>query len=129
MEEFLRNVDLDEPTSFLDHVYLEWTRRECKPNEIIVEQYKKMFASRMSAGATEKLPGWVVVLVLRHGRTCSKMRGEMLRARKQTEQLYEVSSPCLDDHHFQKEELEQIEELSVVLLTNSLEILVLGTNW
>ena len=34
------------------------TQRECKPNEIIVEEYTKMFGSRISAVATEKLPGW-----------------------------------------------------------------------
>ena len=34
-----------------------YTQRECKPNETCVEQYTKMFESRISAGATEKLPG------------------------------------------------------------------------
>ena len=43
-----------------------------------------MFESRISAGATEKLPGWeephekTVARVLRHGRTCSKMRCAIL---------------------------------------------------
>ena len=32
------NVDIDEPTSFLDHVFLGCTQRECKPNETKVEQ-------------------------------------------------------------------------------------------
>ena len=53
----MKLVDLGEPTSFLDHVYLECTQRECKPNETIIEQYTKMFASRISAGATEKYGG------------------------------------------------------------------------
>ena len=35
----MKNVDLDEPTSLLDHVYLGCTQRECKPNETIVEEY------------------------------------------------------------------------------------------
>ena len=48
-----KNVDIDEPTSFLDHVYLGCTQRECKPNEAIIEQYTKMFESRISAGVTE----------------------------------------------------------------------------
>ena len=52
-----KKIDLDEPTSFLDHVYLGCTQRECKPNEIITEEYTKMFEPRISAGATEKLPG------------------------------------------------------------------------
>ena len=54
----MKNVDLDEPTSSLDHIYLGCTQRECKPNEIIVDEYRKMFESRIAAGATEKLPGW-----------------------------------------------------------------------
>ena len=54
----MKNVDHDELTSFLDHVYLGCTQRECKPNETIMEQYKKMFESRISAWATEKIPGW-----------------------------------------------------------------------
>ena len=76
----MKNVDTDEPTTFLDHVFLECTQRECKPNQIVVDEYKKMFESRISAGATEKLPGWQKnsrtnsSVVLRHGRTCSKVR-------------------------------------------------------
>ena len=53
----VKNVDIDEPTSFLDHVYLGCTQRECKPNEAVIEQYTKMLESRISAGATENLPG------------------------------------------------------------------------
>ena len=53
----MKHVDLHEPTSFLDHVHLGCTQRECKPNEAIIEQKKEMFESRISAGA-EKLPGW-----------------------------------------------------------------------
>ena len=53
----MKNVDLDEPTSLLDHVYLGCTQRECKLNEIIIEQYREMFESRISATTTEKLPG------------------------------------------------------------------------
>ena len=54
----MKNVDLDEPTSFLDRVYLGYTQRECKPNEIIINEYKDILESQISAGATEKLPGW-----------------------------------------------------------------------
>ena len=53
----MKNVDLGEPTSFLDHVYLGCTQRECKPNGITIEEYTKMFESRISEGATEKLSG------------------------------------------------------------------------
>ena len=32
-KKLMKNVDLDEPTSLLDHVNLGCTQRECKPNE------------------------------------------------------------------------------------------------
>ena len=57
-KKLMKNVDLDEPTSFLDHVYLGCTQRECKPNEIIIDECRRMFESRFFAGATEKLQGW-----------------------------------------------------------------------
>ena len=53
VKKLVTHVDLGEPTSFLDDVYLGCTQRECKPNEIIIEQSTKMFESRIS-GATEK---------------------------------------------------------------------------
>ena len=37
----MKNVDLDEPTSFLDHVYLGCTQRECKPNENLKKRTDK----------------------------------------------------------------------------------------
>ena len=57
-KKLMKLVDLGEPTSFLDRENLGCAQRECKPNEIIIDQYKEMFESRTSAGATEKLPGW-----------------------------------------------------------------------
>ena len=53
----MKIVDFDESTSFLDHVYLGCTQRDGKPNEIVSEEKRKMFESRISAGATKKLPG------------------------------------------------------------------------
>ena len=51
-------VDLGEPSSFLDHVYLGYTQRECETSEDIVDNYRTMFESRIflrSNGATTKL--------------------------------------------------------------------------
>ena len=72
-------VDLDEQTSFLDHVSLGCAQRECKPNAIIIEEKTKMFESRFlleqlknyRVGRASRKDGRVV---LRHGRICSKMR-------------------------------------------------------
>ena len=53
----MKLVDLGEPTYFLDHVYLGCTQCECKSNESVADEHRNMFESRISAGATEKLPG------------------------------------------------------------------------
>ena len=45
-------------------------------------------------------------VVLRYGRACQ----EMLT----TQQLYKVSTPCIEDHHFKEEELKSVGELSKV---------------
>ena len=37
-KKLMKDIDLDEPTSSLDHVYFGCTQRECKPNETIVER-------------------------------------------------------------------------------------------
>ena len=51
----MKDVDLGEPISFLDHVYLGCTQRECQISDDIVTNYRNMFESRISAGAKEKL--------------------------------------------------------------------------
>ena len=51
----MRDVDLEEPTSFLDHVYLGCTQRECQTSKDILDNYRSMFEARISAGALEKL--------------------------------------------------------------------------
>ena len=51
-----KEVDLGEPTSFLDHVFLVYTQRQCEISKDMVDNYRTMFKSRISAGATEKLP-------------------------------------------------------------------------
>ena len=50
----MKHVDLGEPTSFLHHVYLGYTQRECQISKDIVDNYRSMFESRISAGALEK---------------------------------------------------------------------------
>ena len=51
-----KEVDLGEPTSFLDHVYLGCTQRQCEVSKDIVDNYRPMFESRICIKATEKLP-------------------------------------------------------------------------
>ena len=49
-----KEVDLGEPTSFLDHVYLGCTQRQCEISKDIVDNYRTMFESRISAGWSRK---------------------------------------------------------------------------
>ena len=53
-----KEVDLGEPTSFLDHVYLGCTQRQCEISKDIVGNYRTMFESRISTVRTAKLPCW-----------------------------------------------------------------------
>ena len=46
----MKDVDLGEPTSFLDHVYLGCIQRECQTSEDIVDNCRAMFESRISVG-------------------------------------------------------------------------------
>ena len=115
-----KEVDLGEPTSFLDHVYLECTQRQCQVSKDIVDNYRAVKESRTSAGRTEKLPysenlrisSWSYGME-DHAKKCVERYCES--ANKTTQQLYKVSTPCIDDHHFKEEkEMKSVGELSQV---------------
>ena len=112
-----KEVDLGEPTSFLDHVYLGCTERQCEISKDIVDNYRTMFESRISARRTEKLPysenlrisSWSYDME-GHAKKCVELYCEL--ANKTTQQLYKVSTPSIDEHHFKEEELKSVGELS-----------------
>ena len=78
-----------------------------------------MFESRISAGRKEKLPcsenlrisSWSYDME-GHAKKCVERYCEL--ANKSTQQLYKVSTPCIDDHHFKEEEMKSVGELSQV---------------
>ena len=78
-----------------------------------------MFESRISGGATEKLPypdnfcisSWSYDME-GHAKKCVERYCEL--ANQTTQQLYKVSTPCIDDHHFKEEEMKSVGELSQV---------------
>ena len=112
-------VDLGEPTSFLDHVHLGCTQRQCQISKDVVDNYRAMFESRISAGETEKLPFPQNIRISSrcydlegHAKKCVERYCEL--ANKTTHQLYKVSTPCIDDHHFTEEEWKSVGELSKV---------------
>ena len=87
----------------------------CHPHN----NYRTMFESRLSAGATEKLPcsenlsisSWSYDME-DHAKKCVERYCEL--ANKTDQQLYKVSTPCIDDHHFKEEGLKSVGELSQV---------------
>ena len=52
---FVKDVDLGEPTSCHDHVYLGYTQRDSQTSKGIVDNNRNMFESKISAGAQELL--------------------------------------------------------------------------
>ena len=77
----------------------------------IVDNSRTMFESRISAVRTEKLScsGNLRISSLScdmegHAKKCVERHCEL--PNKTTQQLYKVSSPCIDDHHFKEEEEE-----------------------
>ena len=114
-----KEVDLGEETSFLDHVFLGCTQRQCEISKDIVDNYRTMSESRISAGGTEKLPysenlrisSWSCDME-GHAKKCVERYCEL--ANKTTQQLYKVSFPCIDDHHFKEEEMKSVGEMSQV---------------
>ena len=134
----MKDVDLEEPTSFLDHVYLGYTQRECQMNKDIVANYRDKFESRISAGAKEKLPETKAPVkpdaetistwsydMEGNAKKCVERYCELTNKTKQ--QLYEIATQCMDDHQFKEEEEGYVGELPQILLSNCIKMPVFGT--
>ena len=71
-----KQVHLGDSASFLDHVYLECTQRQCETIKDIIDNYRTMFESRISAGWTEKTTMLgktkYFYVDLRYGRSCQE---------------------------------------------------------
>ena len=83
----------------------------------IVDNYRATFESRISAERTEKLPYSEIFRISSwsydmegHAKKCVERNCEL--GNKTTQQLYNVTTPCIDDHHFKEEEVKS--ELSQV---------------
>ena len=98
-------------------MYLGCTQRQCHISKDIVDNCRTMFESRISAGRTEKLPfpqnlsisSWSYDME-GHAKKCVERCCEY--ANKTTQQLYKVSTPCIDDHHLKEEDMKSVGELS-----------------
>ena len=119
----MKNVDLDEPITFLHHVFfLGCTQREGNSNESIVEEYKRCSKHETLLERNSKVNflghlfrekqsfGLVVWRVMRRNVWQDIASWKI----KKADQMYKVSIPCLGDHQFKKEELEIVWEFSKV---------------
>ena len=131
----MKEVDSGEPTSFLDHVYLGCTQREGKTSKDVVDSYRDLLESRMSAGGVDKLlhsekseahiSSWSFEMDV-HAKKCVERYYEL--ANKTTQQLHKVATPCIDDHHFKEEEKGSVGIVKH-MRSNCSEIPVFGSNW
>ena len=93
-----------------------------------------MFESRISAGGVEKSPFSENLRISAwsddmegHAKKCVERYCEL--ANKTTQQLYKVSTPCIDDHHFKEEAMNSARRIVTSMLSNCSEMLILGTYW
>ena len=113
-----KEVFLGEPTSLIMYTRDAFID-DAKQAKILWTNYRTMFESRISAGGTGKLPysekfritSWSYDME-GHANKCVERYCEL--ANKTTQQLYKVSTPCIDDHHFKEEEMKSVGELSHV---------------
>ena len=130
----------DETSRFGRTNIISWPRllgctpRECETSKDIVDNYKNMFESRTSAGATEKLLGLEKLDanistcsydLEGHAKKCVERYCDL--ANKTNQRKYEVSTPGLDDREFKEEGICGIIVKSV--LSNRPDTIVFGTHW
>ena len=109
---------------FLITYILDAFKVNANRTKLLLLRTEKCSNHEFSVGATEKLPGWEEPHAKTvawsydmegHAKKCvERYCGEF--ANKNTVQLYKVSVPSLDDHHFKKEEVEPVGALSTVCL-------------
>ena len=112
-----KEVDLGEPTSFFDQENLGCTQRQCEISKDIVDNYRTMFESRISAGAREKLL-FSEIFVFLHGLMTWKVMPRNVWndiVSWQTKRLNNSTKYQLHAfHHFKEEELKSVGEWSKV---------------
>ena len=129
----IKDVDLGEPTSFLDHENLGCAQRECKTSKDIVDNYRILFESRMSAGGIEKIlhsekskaniSSWSCDI---EGPAKKYVERYCELANTTTQQLHKVATPRIDDHQFKEEEIGSVGEWSKVCAQIVLKCLYLA---
>ena len=113
-----KEVDLGEPTSFLGSCILGHSTKMRNKQRYCGQLQNHVRIANFS-GEDKKLPfpqnlrisSWSYDMA-GHAKKCVERYCEL--ANKTTQQLYKVSTPCIDDHHFKEEEMKYVGELSQV---------------
>ena len=105
-------------------MYLGCTQRECKVNENVTDQDREMFESRISAAATEKLPG----CGKRHANTVAWSCDMEGHAQKCVERYSEIGKQKEQTSYTKPQVLAWMISWRIVksMLTYCLDMLVLG---
>ena len=117
--------------SIWENQHLSWifflgcTERKCQFSKDIVDTYRSMFESRISAKTMEKLPETKATEKLdaetisswsydieSHAKKCVERYCEL--ANETTPQLYKVATPCMDDHQFKEGQIGSVGGLSTI---------------
>ena len=132
----MKDVDLVEPTSFLDHVFFGLhSKRVSNQQGFCGELQRYMFESRISAGAKEKLPtrasgkpdaetisSWSYDME-GHAKRCVEINCELVNKTRQ--QFFKAATTRSDDHQLKEADNESLGDLS----TNFSEMSVFGSYW
>ena len=126
-----KEVDLGEPTSFLDHVYLGCTQRQCEISKDIVDNYRTVFESRISAVWAEKLPFPQIFRISSWSYDMEVMPRSVWNdiVSWQTRQHNNSAKYLLPCIHFKARRIEICRRIVTSMLSNCSEMFVLGTNW
>ena len=128
-----KELDLGEPTSFLDHVYLGCTQRQCEimilwtitepclNPDFLREQLQNYHARKICVF----LRGLMTWLVMQRNVWNDIVSWQTRRPNNSTR----VSTPCIDDHHFKEEDLKIRGRIVKRVLSNCSEMLIIGTYW
>ena len=120
-KKWMKNVDLEEPTSFLDHVFWDAlnvnvnrtrsslnNRRRCLDHAFLLEQLKSyQDGKNLTQKQLHGPPTWKDMLE-------SALNDVANWQTRKWSSYFKVSSPCLDDHQFRQEALEAVGEVSKV---------------
>ena len=114
-------VDLGEPTVFPGSCFLGMHSTKMPHKQRYCGQFQNhVRIENFSVWRTENLPFHSKIFVFLHGlmiwvvhaKKCVERYCEL--AYKTKQQLYNASTPCIDDHHFKEEEMKSVGELSHV---------------